>query len=696
MVLVSDGPDVLQLVKELQDHYDQRNRMMDRWAGLAFGELGDRPTNDDAAGVRLPTGFSIVQLATAILGAQRPRIRVPRPSDTMEDQEQAETIQQFLQGCWDMNVREYEIDALERAIWWAVVVGWFGFKVLFDPNAKAKKGDGWDRFPLRIDARNPRTLYPQPCDGRPGYVVERYERKWGEVRRQWADELNEIGLYPESYKDTDKVTWTEYWDEERMIYLVQDKEMVNEDHGYGFVPYAIGHGYESPLLEGDRRGIGLLAPISDVLRQEQELFTQRSAIAEKYAWPTILVESVLGDKFELNQSPGAVNYLMPGDSVTFLEWRSTMPELETLHQQTRSYIERSTFTGVQFGERPVAGTTGYLASLLSATSQLKLQPIKRSLELTMAAVNEMLLKLVEAKVEGTLSVDGMDHRNKDFEVSIEAKDIKGYRRNIVELQVMMPGENVEKAMTGLRLSQQGIISRLTAREKYAEVESPQEEQQLVLAEKILEHPLVLAGAGLKAAQDWGYDVDELARELEQAKSVNAGQPPQRALPPGPGGAPGMAAAMAGGKPSPGGLPPVAQASVMQRLIQPPGGPRRGPLPGTGGRPRTAPMGQPSPIPRGLNPGASPVAPIMQPPSLVAQPRMAPGLAPALTRPGTPRAGTTTVRPPNPVPRAMRTAPPLAPAPPPPMSGMPVTRMPRPMPMPRMDMTRLLPPPLRTA
>jgi hypothetical protein len=76
--------------------------------------------------------------------------------------------------------------------------------------------------------------------------------------------------------------------------------------------------------------------------------------------------------------------------------------------------------------------------------------------------------------------------------------------------------------------------------------------------------------------------------------------------------------------------------------------------------------------------------------------MAPGLAPALTRPGTPRAGTTTVRPPNPVPRAMRTAPPLAPAPPPPMSGMPVTRMPRPMPMPRMDMTRLLPPPLRTA
>jgi hypothetical protein len=60
MVLVSDGPDVLQLVKELQDHYDQRNRMMDRWAGLAFGELGDRPTNDDAAGVRLPTGFSIV------------------------------------------------------------------------------------------------------------------------------------------------------------------------------------------------------------------------------------------------------------------------------------------------------------------------------------------------------------------------------------------------------------------------------------------------------------------------------------------------------------------------------------------------------------------------------------------------------------------------------------------------------------
>lgn len=647
--MITAANQVIERKLELQEYYRSRDTNMAAWRKMALSKVDNVGPSSDTMNTNLPTAHSIVLLAHGMITTQTPRVRVKRKSESKSAQDNAEKLQKFLAGAWYRNERERHNFPLQRAAWNAVVDGWFCFKVLWDVDAEEK-----GNFPIYIGARDPAFVYPQPTDQLPEYVIESYERPVGEIRSRWGEVIG--GSILPGRRDTDRVTWTEYWDEERCIYLVENTEILNVEHGYGFLPYTIGYGYHTPLITGETVGIGILAPIADALRHQQRLFANESAIVEKYAWPTILAESPQGDKLEIDMHPGAINYLMPGESVTYLEWKSTLPEIKQLADELNGYIDRATFSGVQYGEKQPSGTSGYLGSILASATQIKINPVKRGIEFGMEDVNEKVLRLVERMLpEGeTLSVDGEDHRQKQFDVSIKAKDIAGYYNNSVKLQPTLPEDESQKGMIALRLVQANILSKATAREKYLDLESPEDEEEAILREKVIDHPLMTASLGLRAARSWGLDVKELQAQLDAAKQVNDVnmQGGEEGLPTGPGGPP-VGGPPTGGPPGggppggpggqsapeggPGAIPttgvpggrsmsgmPPMKVPAMARMVGK--GNRPGPMPGTGGRPPA--------------PSRPPVGPPTGPPrAMVRPPQMPPPMPPAMPRPVAPGAAT---------------------------------------------------------
>ena len=88
---------------------------------------------------------------------------------------------------------------------------------------------------------------------------------------------------------------------------------------------------------------------------------------------------------------------------------------------------------------------------------------------------------------------------------IGPENIRGYYRNLVDVNVDLPVDEIQQARANAEIYDRGAISKLTLAERSG-VENPLLEQARRAAEDMIEHPAMKEARAVQAAIKWGVDI----------------------------------------------------------------------------------------------------------------------------------------------------------------------------------------------
>lgn len=558
--------EIIRLASELPAYYSQRDVLFTKDQQF-FTKTFDIPMPKGKKALMLPTGPMVVINGINHLSRSYPKCSMPRRADTDIAQRDAETISNFLNAMWYMLQSQRSKSLTRDALWYAFVRGPSVFKVLHDPNAwpsapeepvmpdgydadvgewtvssKAEldetlsnfaqyevdyedwkqKRDEWEgqietNMPFTVQVRDPMYVYPEPGVDPPGYVLEVYESTWAYIRKQWP-EMSRIGddqpNHFENLKDQDKVRWVEYWDDEHFWYGIYDARRGNlqkldnwrqarpmQRHGWGFVPYVIWGGWSAPIDKPEFQYQSVYYAIRDLIPYECALFSQRAHIIRKYTWPTIKVKASRPN-FKFKPDEGEINYFQEGEDATYMEWSSPLPILEIQLDSVEDYIAASTTPEVLRGT--AKARSGYALAQQASLAQAFTTPFAIALAYAIQQVNERVLKLIDKVIKQPVRIWGKSGGEMVL-AEVGPQNIRGYYRNLVDVEVMLPVDEIQRSRANAELVDRRIISKLTAGERSG-IENPMQERARIAAEDILEHPAVKEAQALQAAIDWGMDI----------------------------------------------------------------------------------------------------------------------------------------------------------------------------------------------
>uniref|UniRef100_A0A6H1ZM05 Portal protein n=1 Tax=viral metagenome TaxID=1070528 RepID=A0A6H1ZM05_9ZZZZ len=558
--------EIIKLAAELPGYYKTRNAQFLEDEKFFTKEF-KIPMPKGKKALILPTGPMVVINGINHLSRSYPKCTVPRRANTDTAQDDAEAISNYLNAQWYMLQSQQSKSITRDALFYAFVRGPSVFKVLYDPDAwpdepeEPEMPEGYDgevgslpvtsreqfiatldsfaeyevdrdnwkhdfeeweaqvevQLPYSVQVRDPQFVFPEPGVDPPSYVIEIYESTWAYIKKAWP-EMNEVGEEGESQfpsmNDTDKLQWVEYWDKDSYWYGIYNskrgmaskldnwREAVPvKRHNWGFVPYVIWGGWSSPLEKPEFQYQSVYYAIKDLLGYESALFSQRAHIIRKYAWPALKVKSDRKD-FKFNPEEGAINYFREGEDAIYMEWSSPLPILEIQLDAVQDYIAGSTTPEVLRGT--AKARSGYALAQQASLAQAFITPYAVGLAYAVQQVNERILRLIDRVIEQPVRIWGKSG-GEMLLAEIGPENIRGYYRNLVDVDVTLPVDEIQNARSNAELYDRRIISRLTAAERSG-IENPLQEQARLAAEDIIEHPAMQEARAVKAALDWGIDI----------------------------------------------------------------------------------------------------------------------------------------------------------------------------------------------
>jgi len=521
-------------LKDLETFYAQRNTNMLSWRELYFmrpeqiwkdanGQFIE-PEPDEERLV-LPIPQNVVEGYRELLLAKSPSISVPTSTSKGVDLVHAEHNERALLAIWD---RAGIYERLRDATWHGLVDGWGVLQIAWDKNAE--EGES----PIVVTSQDPYNVYALP-GSRPGewkYVIHAYPRLVGQVRDEWYPDSSADGRTKEvrqrkaafdGLKDTDEVTFIDYWDEKvnaiALSYKTQGdgigKTTIDEvrwlkpptPHGYGFLPWQIFMPNRLPFnMPGERMGVSILYVMEELIGFMDRMVSAKATMLSRWQDPPLVTETELGPDFEpVRMERGMHLRLRPGEKANYLVHPGPMPQIDTMIAQASEYIETSGLPRVLQGLY-VGAVSGIAMSLLRNPTLMKIAFRQKEIETALEELNRKILMLLEKKLRKPLYLWGRGVSGQGFDIQITAEQIKGYYRNKAELSASLPTDDANTVNMLGTLVQLNIISRRTARDvaqrSLHDLVSPSliDEEELIIAEGIMNDPGMMQALAAAAAQ----------------------------------------------------------------------------------------------------------------------------------------------------------------------------------------------------
>lgn len=537
------------------------------------------------------TGNTIVETAADHITGEGPLIKVPLVKETIGAETQSEKLEKWLQASLFRFEEQAEIDPVRGVV---TDLLWAGQVVsqgpLFLPDAwgddpkvratsfksakeladaekdyEAEKKQNWPFFWRLVD---PRYVFADPGTHGRKYVIIKYERYVGEIRAQWPDWVGKKPGTNQRYRDTERVTFYEYWDPQNKVYIAAGELCLRAKHNYGKPPFQI-KGSGKGKRSGDplEKYRSILFAATGMLEQEIRVACQKDAVMRNAAWTMMMTPQ--GSKFK-KLKPGTTVQMDPKHIELTKPVTEIRPEVVTALIQEEagvdSKIQDATYPKVASG-RGVGGS-GYLNNSLAALAKLKFNPFINAAQSVLGTFMADLLACVENEVKEDVPVFGPTKKG-FVDLSIGPDDIKGNRYVLVKLHPKLPVDRSNEIQIGHMLKLDGVIDDDTYIEDYAGYEQPEEMRKRIRRDQIMASPLVSGILHLAAAEDTGMleYVSELATKIGldpnmvlqqllqgllgalQPPGAPPGTPVTPGAPPGPNGAaPAAPAAPASGTP----------------------------------------------------------------------------------------------------------------------------------------------------
>jgi len=487
--------------------------------------------------VNVPTGQAVLKMFKAYLGVGLDIVTSVLPFDTTtKEQTLCTKLERYLASVRWASEYESHRRAYSNFVFWYLFRGWGVFKTLFYPEYV----DSY-HYPIRILDRDPHYVYPVFGDTGALYVVEKYDRYVGDLKRElgalWdrkKDKEAVIWKPPDfgEYVDTEEVEVVEYWDDELKGLKVAGNwvwlhpHQYKSEDGMGFIPYSFAFCEKSPLSDGKWMGRSVLAPIADVIKQQAVLIGKVTTATELFYYPQILVETVSGKSFIMSSAPDQVQPIPPGSKVTVLLPTPNQGLVTMLMGWYEASIDLFGLPRVMWGQQPGEVQAGYGIAMLQAGAKTKITEKANEIETAIARTHEHILRLTETFAP--LAKEGFKIHPTDKPgppLVIKSEDVAGHYRNRVSIVPTLPQDEALQwrtaqmarephATTQLPLASDGYI-----REEILKLRHPDVEAERVLQEFMATNPQIQEELAKIFIEQWmadnKADVAKAKKDLEK-------------------------------------------------------------------------------------------------------------------------------------------------------------------------------------
>jgi hypothetical protein len=340
-------------------------------------------------------------------------------------------------------------------------------------------------FPFVAQNVNPKEMRWDDSANGPKWVIRKVQTTAGDVKKK------HVG-WQTGKKDSEGVTWTEYWDDHYYAYMV-DKEFVRPPtvHGYGFlnfIPILPANALDFDAGPPEKRYQGILFPVHQLLDSEARLVTQIQAILRTVAWRTLdfqgprAAAEAAYDEYELF---GGKNLLPPGVEVKPSPMVNLPPDLTAHLSMVQTMIEEATFPNVVRGLRPAGVSSGFGVSVLSGMGRLRFQGTADGLSRAVEKCNRGWAMLLENVIRGPVTVHARSEVH-NFDETIRPADVNGYYENRVTFKAEAPEERERESLLARQLYQteRPMISLYEGQRRIG-IANPLDEQNQMAAEELV-------------------------------------------------------------------------------------------------------------------------------------------------------------------------------------------------------------------
>jgi hypothetical protein len=565
--------ELLELCRDTVKKYGRRDQDLKRLEDYYFLELTKeeeaKAKEEGIEIVRGPHGTNAVDLVQDVLLGADLSVTVPARSENISDKKHADAAEKFLKSCRQQSERAQRQSLLGQGAWNVSMRAVLAGRVICRDGLFKKKGstskDKWvmgEKIPIAMQLRDPRFIYPQLGVDGLQFVCEQWRRTVQDIRSSISSEL-----LPDK-KLTEEVDWLEYWDDTHYCWwangvpVPQPKELGGGDgpweHRYGGNPYSFEFARQTGRMEPEKRARPLLAGLKGTIDKIDMLDSMSITHVAQYIGSAWVVKSQDREDVDIDLRPGAVNQILPDESIEPLQGGMQPIELDNSLARLQVLLERGTFPGTMFGEDPGRVVAGYAISLLNQSGQMRLGPIVDCMERFLSSMYSNVLMVAENYVSPLIdgpipfyeyidkdSGEGDSYRARS-EQEFDARKLDGHYHVEVGMGELLPGD--EQANLGLaeRARAPGadgrpLLSWETVLDKYGLAKSASEERDRIDREIAHMDPdvaflrnRILVTRLIREMEDELADLDIDAEEaLAEAKAAQQPAPmPVEEIPPG--------------------------------------------------------------------------------------------------------------------------------------------------------------------
>lgn len=416
----------------------------------------------------------------------------------------AEKQERILYSQWELN------DILILQQWQAnlqSLYGFFGFLIMPDLESK-------ERY-VKIHSLIPENILPMPKSDNINdldyVIIKAMDYKTNDSKFNPA-----IATDQRRYQ-TNVIL---YCDKEKVIKMVDGKEVMRIEHNFGFINCVLGQNRVKPhFIEG----IGDVDQAIGLNQYLNELISWQGDIIEYSANPLRVFKGLAGDQKIPNGPGGSVQLNADGDA-RFVTWDGSPPDVERMINRVIQGIQDMTnINDAALGRDVPSGTSG--SAVRSLLSGIQAAMLRKQVTLGNAyiKVNEMIFAIIEKMFSEKEIVVRGTKRGNTFVDKIKGKDINGNYRNkaIWPPGVLDLGSRIN--LETLKLNNR-LQSRITTMENIG-VLSPLEEMQRIRMEEeeeIQRQARLANPTGVPPTKQAEFDTAQ--RQLQSLDSGGGGDP----------------------------------------------------------------------------------------------------------------------------------------------------------------------------
>lgn len=382
----------------------------------------------------------------------------------------------------------------------------------FDTDGEWRKaGKLWEykritRFPVIFGVRPIETLYQDPESDGENDVIEHYERRVGDIKKDHPDWIgwSRFG-HTGRYSDDTRVRYTSVWTRDWRGAMVEDEWLpIGKfkagpiENAFGRPPYFIRYaGFGDPAAEPHNKCVSILRAVRDTSIAQSRLLSIIDSVAENEAYGATLVKKGDSGVADFRLAPGAINEMDDPQAVRPYSPRGISSEIMgalSLMQQASEYGSASSEVIGQYANRRGATPpSGVSAAITTGQASMLLDPVKGAVEDALSDIVPFLFWTFENVIEEEIPLYGKVGEDSFVNLTLTPGMIDGhYGPVFINLMLREPESDFASWSLGIQAIEAGLPLDFVL-EKLLKIENSNSMAQTMMARKIAFSPEVISG-----------------------------------------------------------------------------------------------------------------------------------------------------------------------------------------------------------